>query len=294
MTLLILAAGMGSRFGGLKQIEPIGPTGEFIIDYSIYDAKQAGFDKIVFVIKEEMYDSFKETIGSRIENHIEVEYAFQKLDNIPINKEFNREKPWGTGQAVLAAKNLIVGNFAVINADDFYGKTSFEEAVKFMKTLNNNKFGLIGYKAVNTLTENGAVKRGVCEISNGKVQHITECLIEKENDKLRCETLKEGVKKNIDEDALVSMSFLLFTPKIFKYLEEDFIEFLKNIKDEGKEEFLIHDILENHIQSGEIEVELIETNSKWYGVTYKEDKEQVKKAVNDLIKKKVYKEDLWS
>ena len=153
MTLLILAAGMGSRFGGLKQLEPMGPNGEFIIDYSVYDAKKAGFNKIVFVIKEEMYDLFKESIGSRVEPHIDVEYVFQKMEDVPVEIDVERIKPWGTGQAILAAKDVIDENFAIINADDFYGRNAFIKASDFLKRMNENEFGLVGYRAANTLTE---------------------------------------------------------------------------------------------------------------------------------------------
>ena len=173
MTLLILAAGMGSRFGGLKQMEPVGPNGEFIIDYSVYDAKKAGFNKIVFVIKEEMYEDFKNTIGKRVEDKIDVEYVFQKMEDVPVNIDFERVKPGGTGHAILECKNAINEPFAIINADDFYGRNSFVKAYQFLSGgISDKKFGLIGYRACNTITENGSVKRGVCEIENGVLTGI--------------------------------------------------------------------------------------------------------------------------
>jgi len=293
MTLLILAAGMGSRFGGLKQMEPMGPNGEFIIDYSVFDALRAGFDKVVFVIKEEMYEDFKNTIGKRVENHINVEYAFQKMDDIPIDKKFNRTKPWGTGHAILAAKNLINENFAMINADDFYGRNSFVKAYEFLKDTKDNNFGLIGYEAHNTLTENGSVKRGVCEHNNGKLTSIIESSLERAGDIINCESLVTKEKFIIELDRLVSMNMLLFTPKIFEYLEKDFVEFLNKIKDEEKEEFLIPDVVDRHIKNGDIEVDLIRTDSKWYGVTYKEDKDNVKKSILELINSGEYSFNLW-
>ena len=223
MTLLILAAGMGSRFGGLKQMEPFGPNDEFIIDYSVYDAIKAGFKKIVFVIKEEMYEDFKKTIGERVEGHIEVEYAFQKMEDIPVNRSFNRVKPWGTGQAVLCAKDKIHENFAMINADDFYGRNAFAKAYNFLEGALDNEFGLVGYRAINTITENGSVKRGVCNIVDGKLEGIEESSIEKVGDKIHCKPLSNNYEFDIEFNRLVSMNMLLFTPKIFEYLEEDFI-----------------------------------------------------------------------
>ena len=293
MTLLILAAGMGSRFGGLKQLAPMGPNAEFIIDYSVYDAKRAGFTKIVFVIKEEMYDLFKESIGSRVEPHIDVEYVFQKMEDIPTDKKFDRLKPWGTGQAILAARDIVNENFAIINADDFYGRDAYVKAAKFLKNAKDSEFGMVGYKAQNTLTENGSVKRGVCEIENGKLTGIIESSIEKDGNKIKCESLITGEKYDIELDRLVSMNMLLFTPKIFEYLTKDFVEFFKNIKDEEKEEFLIPEVVSTHIKNGDCTVEVLDTDSIWYGVTYKEDVVSVKNAIKNLINKGEYNNNLW-
>ena len=293
MTLLILAAGMGSRFGGLKQMEPMGPNDEFIIDYSVYDAKRCGFNKIVFVIKEEMYDDFKNTIGARVEGHIDVEYVFQKVDDIPIDKEFNRGKPWGTGHAILAARDVIKENFAIINADDFYGRDAFKKAYEFLSTMKENEFGMIGYRAVNTITENGSVKRGVCEIEDGKLVGINESSIEREGNKIHCISLLDGKEFDIELNRLVSMNMLLFTLKIFEYLKSDFIQFFENIKDEEKDEFLIPEVVDNHIKSGDITMDVIETSSVWYGVTYKEDKQGVKDAILDMINNGEYENNLW-
>lgn len=293
MTLLILAAGMGSRFGGLKQMEPMGPNDEFIIDYSVYDAIKAGFKKIVFVIKEEMYDDFKNTIGARVEKHIEVSYAFQRMEDIPVDKKYDRIKPWGTGQAVLCAKDYINENFAMINADDFYGRGSFLEAYKFLSNAKNNNFGLVGYRAINTLTENGSVKRGVCNIENGCLVGIEESSIARDGDKIHCVSLSKNIEFDIEFNRLVSMNMLLFTPKIFEYLERDFIEFFDNLKDIEKEEFFIPQVLDKHIKNNDITVSVIETDSKWYGVTYKEDKDSVRSAINNMIECGEYNYNLW-
>ena len=293
MTLLILAAGMGSRFGGLKQLAPMGPNEEFIIDYSVYDAKKAGFNKIVFVIKEEMYDLFKESIGNRVEPHIDVEYVFQKMEDIPVDEKFNRVKPWGTGHAILAAKDVINENFAIVNADDFYGKNAFIKAIEFMREMKENEFGLVGYRAVNTLTENGSVKRGVCEIVDGKLNGIIESSLEKEDDHIHCTSLVDGSEFNIEDNRLVSMNMLLFTPKIFEYLSNDFIEFFKNINDVDKDEFLIPEVVDKHIKNGDIIVSVIDTDSVWYGVTYKEDTDNVRNAIKSLVEKGEYNNILW-
>ncbi len=293
MTLLILAAGMGSRFGGLKQLAPMGPNDEFIIDYSVYDAKKAGFTKIVFVIKEEMYDLFVSSIGSRVEPHIDVEYVFQKTDDIPVDEKFDRVKPWGTGQAILAAKDVINENFAMVNADDFYGRNAFVKAIEFMRNMKDNQFGLVGYRAVNTLTENGSVKRGVCEIINGKLSGIIESSIEKENDHIHCTSLVDGKEFDIEDNRLVSMNMLLFTPKIFEYLNNDFKEFFENINDVEKDEFLIPEVVSKHIKNGDVTVSVIETDSVWYGVTYKEDTDSVRSAIKNLVNKGEYNNKLW-
>ena len=220
VTLVILAGGMGSRFGGLKQIAPMGPNGEFIIDYSIYDAIKAGFNKVVFLIRKENFEIFKETIGSRVEPHIRVEYAFQEFDAVPcaVNIPSERVKPLGTAHAILCVKNFVHEPFAIINADDFYGRDAFVKAYNYLNTVdvNSNDYGMIGYRVGNTLTENGSVKRGVCQVQdNGYLVNITESKVEKVNDVITASPLdgrKEFVVKSTDP---VSMNFLLFTPTIF-------------------------------------------------------------------------------
>ena len=293
MTLLILAAGMGSRFGGLKQMEPMGPNGEFIIDYSVYDAVKAGFTKIVFVIKKEMYEDFKNTIGARVEGHIDVEYVFQEIRDIPIGISYERIKPWGTGHAILAARNVINENFAIINSDDFYGRDSFIKASELLKKLDDNNFGLIGYRAGNTLSLNGSVKRGVCELEGDKLTGIIESSLEKKGNIIHCESLSDNHEFDIELDRLVNMNMLLFTPKIFEYLKNDFIVFLKNINDKFKDEFLIPEVVNSHIKNKDINVLVEETSSIWYGMTYKEDKDSVKDAILRMIKEGKYDNTLW-
>ena len=296
ITLVILAAGMGSRFGGLKQIEPIGPNGEFIIDYSIYDAIKAGFNKVVFIIKEENYDVFRETIGSRIENKIKVEYAFQRLEDIPEGYTLpsSRVKPLGTGQAILASKNNVDSNFAIINSDDFYGRDAFIVASNFLSNTTDNDYGLVGYKVDNTLTVNGSVKRGVCKTKDGKLSSIIESSIVKENNIITASPLDGRESFIMDSNDLVSMNMLLFTKTIYPYLEEKFKEFMeKNKEDLEKCEFLIPDVLTDAINSKYATVSVLSTTAKWEGVTYKEDKDGVVNAIRKLIDDGVYPQDLW-
>ncbi len=293
-TLLILAAGMGSRFGGLKQIEPIGPNGEFIIDYSIYDAIESGFNKVVFVIKKENYDIFRETVGKRIENKIKVEYVFQELDNLPIGYTCpkDRVKPWGTAHAVLSAKNVINEPFVIINSDDFYGKDAYKSISKFIDLEKDNTkehFGMVGYNVINTLTENGSVKRGVCYTKDNKLVKLVESKIEEINNEIVCEPLNGDDKFIVDSNTKVSMNMISFTPKVFDYIEEHFKEFLDKNKDNMLTcEYFIPDILTMGIKDNFCDVEVVSTNAKWVGVTYKEDKENVVNYINDLIKNKEY------
>lgn len=297
LTLLILAAGMGSRFGGLKQIEPVGPNNEFIIDYSVYDAIRAGFTKIVFVIKEENYQLFKETIGNRISNKIKVEYVFQKLDDLPNGYKLpkDRIKPWGTAHAILSAKDKIKENFAIINADDFYGSKSYELISNFLKENNNpNTYALIGYKVKNTLTDNGSVKRGICKTHDNYLDSIIESSIIKEDNKIIATPLNKKDSFTVLPDSLVSMNMLGFTPSIFPLLEENFSKFLDINKDNILNcEYLIPDMLEKSIKDNYAKTVVIETTSKWEGVTYKEDKEKVVSAINKLIKEGKYPYNLW-
>lgn len=300
-TLLIMAAGMGSRFGGLKQIEPMGPSGEFIIDYSIYDAKKAGFNKVVFVIKKENYDLFKETIGKRVEEHIKTEYAFQ--DNSTLPDEYrelfkSRIKPLGTAHAILCAKDKIKEPFAVINADDFYGRDALIKASEVLENLNienePHEYAMIGYKVKNTMTENGAVKRGICEVNDKLLTNIIECSIERKNSKVVATPLNGGNDFEISENDIVSMNLALFTPDFFKYLEKMFLEFLeKNKNNVDNCEFFMPDAMFSAITDKYATVKVFETNATWYGVTYKEDTENVKQALKNLNTTGEYPNNLW-
>ncbi len=292
-TLLILAAGMGSRFGGLKQAEKFGPNGEYIIDYSIYDAIRCGFNKVVFIIKEENYDLFRETVGKRIEGKIKVEYIFQNLDNVPNNYKIpsSRIKPLGTAHAVLCAKDVINEPFLMINSDDFYGYDAFKVVSEFMD-IDSKELAIVGYNVKNTLTENGAVKRGVLKEKDGNLIEIVESSIENKNDKILATPLGTDNTKEIDSDTKVSMNMIAFLPNFFKYIEDNFEEFLKNNNLE-KDEYLIPDVVMKSINDKYFTVKVIDTNAKWVGVTYKEDKDSVINYINELIEEKVYKSNLW-
>ena len=300
MTLVILADGMGSRFGGLKQIEPIDEYGHFIIDYSIYDAIREGFTKVVFIIKRENYDIFRETIGKRIEKKIEVEYVFQEIDNLPEGYSVpeGRIKPWGTAHAILCAKDKVDENFAIINADDFYGRDAYHVISKFMKNNNTHdnilRYAMAGYKVKNTLTENGSVKRGVCEEENGYLTNIIECKVEKVDSEIIATPLEGGNSFKVLEDAPVSMNMFAFTKDIFKYLEEGFPLFLdKHKEDIDTCEYLIPSVVFEEIENKIATVEVLKTNAIWQGITYKEDKEKVVKEIKKLVDNNEYPKDLW-
>lgn len=296
MDLLILAAGMGSRFGGLKQLEPMDKDGNFIIDYSVFDAIRTGFNKVVLLIKEENYELFKETVGSRIESKIKTEYVFQK-NILPDGYTFpkDRIKPLGTAHAILCCQHAITDNFVMINADDFYGKNAYETIAKYMKgNENSNNFAMVGYEASKTITGTGTVKRGVCSQKDGFLTEIKESAIGYENGKLLATPLNGESSFNIPENQIVSMNMFAFTPKLFDILNKEFINFLeKNKNDMTKCEFLIPDVVEQQIKNNNIKVKVLQTNSNWLGVTYKEDKLKVMQGIADLVKSKQYPEHLW-
>ena len=300
VTLVILAAGMGSRFGGLKQIEPMGPSDEFIIDYSVYDAIKAGFNKIVFIIKRENYELFKETIGKRVEPHIKVEYAFQELNNLPEGFSIpeDRVKPLGTAHAVLCAKNFVNEPFAMINSDDFYGRDAFIKAYDFLSTTNStsSKYGMIGYMVANTLTENGSVKRGVCDVDdNDYLKSITESKVERVNNEIIANPLDGSDSFVVGEEDTVSMNYLLFTPSIFDYIEEGFSDFFINNKNNLlTSEYLIPDVVSKLINEGKASMKVIRTSASWHGVTYREDTPDGKASIRKLVDKGEYNSNLWS
>lgn len=294
ITLVILAAGMGSRFGGLKQIEPMGPNGEFIIDYSVFDAIKAGFTKIVFIIKEENYDIFKETIGSRVEPHIKVEYCFQKNDNLPEGCSLpeDRVKPLGTAHAILCAKEKVNENFAIISADDFFGYDAFKQAGDFLK--ENTDFCVIGYKIGETLSEQGTVKRGVCMEKDGYLTDVIESKATKEGDIVHCEPLDGSAPYDIKLDNPVSMLMFGLTPILFDEIENEFVKFFEDNKNNlDKCEFLLPDVLDEMIKSNKIKIKVLPTSAKWLGVTYKEDVDKVREQLKELHNEGKYPQQLW-
>lgn len=297
MTLVIMAAGMGSRFGGLKQIEPIDSNGNFIIDYSIYDAIKCGFDKVVFIIKKENYDIFRETVGSRIESKIKVEYVFQELTNVPENYQVpeTRVKPWGTAHAILCCKDVVKENFAIINSDDFYGYDAYKTISTYLKNKTNDNYAMVGYIASNTLTDNGSVKRGICQIKDNHLEKLIESLVERKGNQIIATPLNGEESFAIEDDTPVSMNMFAFTPKIFDYLEERFPNFLEENKDNiDKCEYLIPDIVFEQIKKGMVKVDVLKTTARWYGITYKEDKEQLVKSIKDLVQNGTYPSNLWN
>ena len=293
MTLVILAAGMGSRYGGLKQIDPITDNGAFIIDFSIYDAISAGFDKVVFVIKKENYEDFKDTIGKRFEDKIKVEYAFQDICDLPIGFSVpeGRVKPWGTTHAMLCAKRVVNEPFAVINADDFYGKEAFMKLAEHLNTAKQSDYCMVGYKLSETITENGSVSRGVCTTSaDRKLLNIVERTKIYKGDEIFFEL--DGIKHSLAPETTVSMNCWGFTPDIFEYAENGFIRFLCERGTELGAEYYLPSAVEEFMRDGLCEVSVYKTSAKWFGVTYKEDKERVKKGIKKLIDNGEYPETM--
>ena len=301
MTLVIMAAGMGSRFGGLKQIEPIDEYDNFIIDYSIYDALKVGFNKIVFIIKKENYDIFRDTIGKRVEKLIDVEYVFQELENLPEGYSVpeGRVKPWGTAHAVLCCKDVVKENFAIINADDFYGRDAFKVIAEFLTRDNSGsdyeEYAIAGYKVKNTLTENGSVKRGVCSTSGRYLTKLIESKIDYVGDKLMATPLEGGEDFEVSPEDTVSMNMFGFTPHIFDYLSEKFPIFLDNHRDDIDTcEFLIPSLVFEELEEGIARVEVLETEAVWQGITYKEDKPKVVSEIKKLVDNGEYTPGLWN
>ena len=297
MTLVILAAGMGSRYGGLKQIDPITDNGEFIIDFSVFDAIRSGFDKVVFVIKEENLEAFRETIGKRFENKIKVEYAFQALDDIPEGYSVpeGRTKPWGTAHALLAARKTVTDNFAVINADDFYGRSAYELLAKHLSHVERAEFCMVGYKLENTLTENGTVSRGICNVGDdGKLIDVVErTSIRRAGEMAAYE--ENGVDTLIALDSIASMNCWGFTPDIFDGVMKKFEVFLDGLDSTPnplKAEFYLPFAVRELMDSDNCTVSVYESDSAWYGVTYHEDKEKVKASIAKLIENGEYPEKL--
>ena len=269
-TLVVMAAGMGSRFGGLKQIEPIGPNGEVILDFSVYDAVKAGFNKVVFVIRRDIEEDFREITKKRIEKMVDCDFVFQDMDELPagFSAPAERTKPWGTGHAIYCTRNVVKTPFAIINADDYYGQKSFKIINEYLE--NTGEMCMVGFQLGNTLTENGTVARGVCQVENGLLKSIVE---------------HTSIDKNsgIPLDTVVSMNMWGLRPDVFDYLEKDFVSFINNMQNPLKDEFFIPFVVDNMIQKDGAQVKVLKTDEKWYGVTYKEDKELVVNAMKNLI-----------
>lgn len=297
-TLVILAAGIGSRYGGLKQLDTFTPEGDTILDFSIYDAIQAGFGKVVFIIRKSIEAEFTAVFNKKLAGKIAVEYVFQELDNIPTRfKDNKREKPWGTGHAVLMAKEVVKENFTVINADDFYGREAFDVMAKSLKAMDPSadNYNMMGYRLKNTISENGFVSRGECQVDEkGFLTGVVERThIEKIEGSLHYKN-DANVFVPISEEAVVSMNFWGFTPNYFKVSETMFEAFLEENSKEMKAEFFIPLVVNAVIENNTGSVEVLKSDAKWFGVTYKEDKEIVTAAIKELKDKGVYPTCLWS
>lgn len=290
ITLLVMAAGMGSRYGGLKQLDNVGPSGETIIDYSVYDAMRTGFRKVVFIIREDIEKEFKSKITDKYSGSIQVDFAFQDVNDLPKNftAPLDREKPWGTGHAILSARGLINSPFIVINGDDFYGLDTYQVIYDYYKN-GSNDFSMVAFQLGKTLSEFGSVKRGLCTVKNKQLQTVVET-----GD---LEKSLTGIKSDRDIELNgsepVSMNVWGFTPKIFTYLNSMFIDFLTSNVKEPTSEFLIPTVVNNLIFSNEEKVRVLNTESSWFGVTYKKDKDYVRKRLKRLVDDKVYPKKLF-
>ena len=288
--LVVLAAGMGSRYGGLKQMDPMGPNGETVLDYSVFDAIRAGFSKVIFVIREDFAEAFRKDVGDKFTSQIEVAYSFQKLTDLPegFSVPEGREKPWGTSHAILAARDEIDRPFAVINADDFYGKDAYSQAASFLTSnpIESSKanYALVGYKLSNTLSDHGSVNRGICQTADGLLKGVEEVveIARKEADEIEGRSL-DGSACLVDEDAIVSMNLWGFPVSFLAELENHFISFLKERGSEMKSECYIPTVVDDLINEGVADCHVLETSSSWFGVTYPDDKPHVVLSIQQLI-----------
>lgn len=295
-SLVILAAGMGSRYGGLKQLDPMGPNGETVLDYSVFDAIRAGFDQVIFVIREDFAEAFKEGIGSRFASRVRVDYAFQRLDDLPAPyfSPTDRVRPWGTGHAIRAARFLIKNPFAVINADDFYGRDAYVIAYDFLRQNLDTDCGLVAYPLVNTLSDHGKVNRGICEASpDGWLEGVEELLnIALDDSGKITGTRLDGEVRIIPPEAPASMNFWAFSPAFLIGLESEFLRFLSEYGDRTSGECYIPSIVDSLIRNGEARCKMLQTSASWFGVTYPEDKPHVVTSIQNLIAKGDYPERL--
>lgn len=298
-TLLIMAAGLGSRYGGNKQMDGVGPSGETVLEYSVYDAIKAGFNKVVFVIRPDFADAFKSQVTSKFEDRIKVEYAYQTLDNLPIGYKVPTEriKPLGTGHAVWTARDLINEPFIVINADDFYGRSSFEKVFKFYENCDENNSGnfcMVAYKLKNTLSDFGTVNRGECYVDeNGFLSKVVERLEIKKTDE-NTASFHNNESGTMSLDTHVSMNFWGFSPDFFQYIDNGLHEFLSRNENELKAEYFLPSVVQSAIESSVAEVKVLETDNRWYGMTYPEDRQIVVNAIRQMVQDGVYPENLWN
>lgn len=297
-TLVVLAAGMGSRYGGLKQMDEMSQEGDTIIDFSLYDAIQAGFKKVVFVVREAFIEQFKNKFDDKLKGKIEIEYVCQELDKVPSGYPIHpeRKKPWGTGHAVLVTKEVVKDNFVVINGDDFYSRDAFETIIKELANLdpNSENMCMVGFNLGKTISDNGYVSRGQCYVNNE--QELTDVVERTHIEKIEEKIFRKDEEENLVEmesDTTVSMNFWGFTPKYLEALERDFVGFMQERSEELKSEFFIPTVVNNIIQSGKGAVKVLKSDAQWYGVTYAEDKPVVTSAIKELKNKAIYPKNLW-
>ena len=296
-TLVIMAAGMGSRYGGIKQIDPMGPNGEIILDYSVYDAARAGFGRVVFIIRKDIEEAFRRSIGDRFAGVIDVDYAFQEMDDLPggFTVPDGRIKPWGTGQAILACRHTVKEPFVVINADDFYGASAFREGAKGLAAVDPASLDgfLVGYRLANTLSPHGYVTRGVCEQTEGYLSTVTERFKIGRNSDGTVEYQDGDGSHPMTGEELASMNFWGFTPALFPILEQRFKRFLSEFGGELKSEYLIPSEVDALIAEGKMRVQVLSTDASWFGVTYPDDKPAVKSSLASLVADGAYPSPLW-
>lgn len=298
LTLLVLAAGMGSRYGGLKQIDPVGPGGETLLDYSVYDAVRAGFGRVVFVVRADMEADFRSGVGRRIERQVPVEYCRQELEMVPEGFSIppERRKPWGTGHAVLAARNAIGGNFAAVNADDFYGSGSYRKLADHLRQESDGRrgdYGMVGFRLRDTLSDHGTVARGVCRSREGLLEQVVELTRISRSGAGALHTDLVGRTHPLSGDELVSMNMWGFTPSIFGHLERGFARFLEERGGEEEAEFMIPTLVNGLVAAGRTKVRVLRSSDAWFGVTYREDRDRVRRQIRKLVRGGAYPERLW-
>lgn len=297
-TLVIMAAGMGSRYGGLKQIDPVGPSGEIVLDYSIYDAIRAGFGKVVFIIRPEIEADFKAVVGRKLEGKVDVEYVFQTVESIPATCSVppGRTKPWGTGQAVLSARPAVHTPFAVINADDFYGREAFHVMAQHLMRMDLAEADgcMVSFEVSNTLSPHGSVARGSCDIHDEMLSTVVERFEIKRHPDGVIRYLAEGELKEMADEDRVSMNLWGFSPRLFDFLEGGFLDFLSRSGAKLKSEYLLPELIDGMIQEGSTSVKVLSSREKWMGVTYPEDKPLVMAGIRELVAEGAYPQNLWA